>query len=160
MDGGGKNTHKFEAGQWVAIDGMAGVARVVDIDIRRRRARVLLHDQEWVVALKRLLPAAQPALPEPRNMVRVNGATTIRHKVDLHGMRVEEALATVDHALDQAVVSKLASLKIVHGHGTGAVRNAVRHMLATHPHVAFFRFGNPMEGGLACTIAELRAARP
>lgn len=150
----------WQVGQWVAIEGMPGVAQLLTVDVRRRRARVLLHNQEWVVALKRLSSAERPRLPESRKKVRFTykGNTTVRHEIDLHGMRVEDALGAVDYALDQAVVHHLTSLKIIHGYGTGAVRMAVREMLETHPHVAYFRFGNPMEGGLACTIAELRMA--
>lgn len=150
------SSHRLAPGQWVEIEGMSGVARVLKLDLRRRRARVLLHNQEWIVALKRLSPTQPPDPPRPRKMVRVIGGSAIRHQVDLHGLRVEDALAAVDYALDQAIVNDLASLKIIHGHGTGALRLAIREMLATHPHVTTYRFGSPMEGGLACTIAELK----
>ena len=58
--------------------------------------------------------------------------------------------------MDQAVVHHLDRLKIIHGHGTGALRKAIHEFLARHPHVAAYRRGEPHEGGLACTIAELR----
>jgi len=147
-------------GDWVEIEGLAGIGQVLEVDPRRRRARVRVHDQEWVLALKKLKPTAPPKLPEAKNLVRVTGAQAVVHEIDLHGLRVEEALALVDRTLDQAVVSRLLQLKIIHGHGTGAVRLAVRQLLARHPHVAHYRFGGPSEGGLACTIAEIRPARP
>jgi len=139
---------------------MAGVGRVVEVDERRRRARILLNDHEWRLALKRLSPTQPPEMPRPQGMIRVTGTGTIVHEIDLHGLRVEEALEQVDRALDQAVINRLSQLKIIHGHGTGAVRNAVRQRLTRHPHVARYRFGSPVEGGLACTIAEIRFARP
>ena len=128
----------------------------MEVDARRRRARVMVNNQEWVLALKKLTPAQPPELPESINLVRVHGARAVAHEIDLHGMRVEDALAVVDRTLDQAAVNRLLQIKIIHGHGTGAVRKAVRAMLAHHPHVAHFRFGGPAEGGLACTIAEIR----
>ncbi len=151
---------KLTPGAWVEIEGMAGIGKVIEVDERRRRARVLVQNQEWVLALKKLAPTRPPDLPSETNLVKVTGTQSIHHEIDLHGMRVEDALEIVDRALDQAVVSKLPQLKIIHGHGTGAVRNAIRRMLARHPHVAHYRFGSPVEGGLACTIAEIRAAKP
>ena len=74
-------------------------------------------------------------------------------------MRVEEAIEAVDRAIDQAVVNHLTTFKIIHGHGTGALRTAIRQMLARHPHVEAYRFGHPHEGGLACTVADLRQIR-
>lgn len=148
-------------GEWVEIDGMHGVARVMSVDTRRRRVRVMVNDKEWVLALRRLRhTATRPVMPKPQSMVRVYGTSTVRHEIDLHGMRVEEAVTAVDYALDQAVVHRLTQIKIIHGHGTGAVRTAVRKLLVGHPHVALYRFGSPFEGGMACTIAEIRAARP
>jgi len=148
-------------GDWVQIEGLAGIGQVLEVDPRRRRARVRVHEQEWLLALKKLTPTAPPPnLPEAKNLVRVMGAQAVLHEIDLHGMRVEEALALVDRTLDQAVVSRLLQVKIIHGHGTGAVRNAVRQLLARHPHVVQYRFGGPSEGGLACTVAEIRPARP
>lgn len=161
MSDGLKKKQAFEPGQWVEIDGMHGVARVLHVDVHRRRARVMLNDQDWVLALRRLRPTAtRPVKPKPSSMIRFTGCSTIRHEIDLHGMRVEDAVAEVDYALDQAVVHRLTQIKIIHGHGTGAVRTAVRALLVGHPHVAHYRFGSPFEGGLACTIAEIRPARP
>lgn len=162
MSDGRKKAPALEPGQWVEIDGMPGVARLLEVDLRRRRARVQLRTQEWILPLRRLRPSSAPKLPAPRpnTLVRYVGNSVVRHEIDLHGMRVEDALNEVDYALDQAVVHQLSQLKIIHGYGTGRVRTAVRQMLATHPHVSTFRFGSPFEGGLACTIAEIRAARP
>lgn len=150
----------FRPGDWVEIEGMGGIGKIVDVDERRRRARVMVHDQEWVLPLKRLRPTQPPKLLPPINLVRVMSSKAVVHEIDLHGMRVEDAIEAVDQALDQAVVNQLTQLKIIHGHGTGAVRSAVRELLAHHHHVSRYRFGGPAEGGLACTIAEIRQARP
>ena len=153
------------AGDWVRIAGvesLGGEGEVIKIDPRRRRARVRVSGQEWILPIERLTIAQRSAAnAEKPGRIRVRGGgAPVVHEVDLHGQRVEEALEMVDRALDQAVVAHLHQVKIVHGHGTGTMRAAIRRFLANHPHVARYRFGGPAEGGLACTIAELRRPEP
>lgn len=146
----------FAPGDWVEVRGMGGVARVSEIDKRRRSARVAFNDQEWVVKLNRLAPADPPEPPLKKTPKHVINAAPTYHEIDLHGLRVEEALDLAEKAVDQAVVGGLDRVKLIHGHGTGAVRKAIRDMLSKNPHVESFRFGSPMEGGLACTVVELK----
>lgn len=156
------DARQFPVGQWVKVDGMAGAGRIVEVDERRRQARVLVGDKEWVLAFKKLTPTAPPAKekepePPPTAMAYlVGGGSAVVHEIDLHGLRVEEAMELVERTLDQAVVNHLPQVKFIHGHGTGALRNAVRQRLAHHPLVTRYRFGGPAEGGLACTVAEIR----
>jgi DNA mismatch repair protein MutS2 len=147
---------RFRVGDWVRVRGMRGPARVVGFDRRGKRIRVELGDQQWLLEPDRLSPAAPPERPaENPASFAMRAASTLRHEVDLHGMRVEDALEIADRELDRAVVNRLTRFKIVHGHGTGALRKAIREMLDRHPHVAGYRFGEPHEGGLACTVVEL-----
>jgi DNA mismatch repair protein MutS2 len=69
---------------------------------------------------------------------------------------VTEAIGTVDHALDRAVLSGLHEVRIIHGIGTGALSNAVRKHLKTHPQVESHRWGEGHEGGRGVTVARLR----
>ena len=132
----------------------AGVGRVIEIIERRRCARVVIGDQQWIVRLSDLVHAAppEPSAPDPATIIR---AGPVYHEIDLHGLRAEEAIVLAERAVDQAVAGHLDKVKLIHGHGTGALRKAIREMLDRHPHVASYRFGSPMEGGLACTVAEL-----
>jgi DNA mismatch repair protein MutS2 len=150
----------FVAGDWVAVEGMHGAARVVTIDARRGRARVELRDRQWDVPVAKLTPTP-PGEPErpTGSLVHVKGGAPVYYEIDLHGRYVEEALELAERGLDQAVVNHLDRFKIIHGHGRGRVRAAVRKMLDTHPHVESYRFGEPQEGGLACTVALLRQRR-
>jgi DNA mismatch repair protein MutS2 len=56
-------------------------------------------------------------------------------ELHLIGLRVEEALARTDRFLDDAVLAGLPSVRIVHGHGSGRLKSAVRRHLRSHPHV-------------------------
>lgn len=72
------------------------------------------------------------------------------------GQRVEEAIEAVDRALDQALLSGAPRLRVVHGHGTGRLRDALRDHFRRHPAVASLRAGDKNEGGNGATIFEMR----
>ncbi len=76
---------------------------------------------------------------------------TERNTIDLRGERVEEALAAVERFLDQNSLGQ-SSVMIIHGHGTGAVRNAVRSYLKESSYAKSFRPGENHEGGNGVTI--------
>jgi DNA mismatch repair protein MutS2 len=78
--------------------------------------------------------------------------------IDLHGLIVEDAMELLDKFIDSAIVNRAATVKIIHGHGSGRLRNAVRKYLDAHPNVTGYQFGAPWEGGLAVTVARLATA--
>lgn len=79
----------------------------------------------------------------------------VPRELDLHGERVEEALTRVDQFLDRALLASYAEVRIVHGHGTGRLRRAVRSMLGRHPAVGSYRPGSSSEGGDGVTVVHL-----
>ena len=76
--------------------------------------------------------------------------------VDLRGMDAEEATYTVDKYLDEAYLGGLKEVTIIHGKGTGVLRNTITDMLKRHSHVKTYRLGNYGEGGSGVTVAELK----
>ncbi|NLJ80534.1 MAG: endonuclease MutS2 [Firmicutes bacterium] len=82
-------------------------------------------------------------------------SSSIRSEIDLRGKTVAESLALVDKYLDDAFLSSLARVRIIHGKGTGVLREAVQEFLSTHPHVRSAQYGAPNEGGDGVTVAEI-----
>ena len=76
-------------------------------------------------------------------------------QLDMRGWRVEDALEELETYLNDAVMSGMSSVRIVHGKGTGALRAAVRQQLAHHPLVKSFALASPQEGGDGVTIVKL-----
>src|SRR5213594_2963568 len=74
----------------------------------------------------------------------------------LLGQTTDEARDRVEQYLDAAFLAGLASVRLVHGKGTGALRKTVRNLLAGHPLVESFRDGEPSEGGTGATVAALK----
>ncbi len=76
-------------------------------------------------------------------------------ELDLRGQRADEALEMLDRYLDRAYLARLPWVRIIHGKGTGKLRQVVRQALARHPHVQGFESGAPGEGGEGVTVATL-----
>jgi len=75
--------------------------------------------------------------------------------LDLRGYRVEEALDAVENYLDKASLANLTPVYIIHGHGTGALKQAVRDFLKDSPYVAKFRPGEDSEGGDGVCVVDI-----
>ena len=78
-----------------------------------------------------------------------------RTEIDLRGMLGDEAIPQVERFLDDALVSGLRRVDIIHGKGTGALRKRIGQFLKTYPHVKSFRLGEWNEGGAGVTVVEL-----
>jgi DNA mismatch repair protein MutS2 len=78
-------------------------------------------------------------------------------RCDVRGLRADEALREVESFLDRSSYLGPSTIEIVHGHGTGALKKAVREALKNLPYVAEFRPGRMHEGGDGVTIVELRS---
>jgi DNA mismatch repair protein MutS2 len=77
-------------------------------------------------------------------------------ELNVIGQRADEAVEAVDKFLDAASLAGTSHLRIVHGHGTGALRRAIGELLKDHPHVARFNPAPQDQGGSGATVVELR----
>lgn len=99
--------------------------------------------------------------PESFNTARKTTQSTLRRdavksEIDLRGMVLEEAEVAVDKFLDECSMAGLNTVSIIHGKGTGILRQGIQTMLRKHPHVKSFRLGRYGEGENGVTIAELK----
>ena len=81
---------------------------------------------------------------------------SLSQTLDLRGYRVEEALDEVENYLDKASLANLSPVYIIHGHGTGALKQAIRDFLKTSPYVAKFRVGGESEGGDGVSVVDIK----
>jgi DNA mismatch repair protein MutS2 len=77
-------------------------------------------------------------------------------ELNVIGQTTDEAVDAVDKFLDEASLASLSKVRIIHGHGTGALRRAIGALLDGHPHVSRFLPAPPDQGGAGATLVELR----
>jgi DNA mismatch repair protein MutS2 len=78
-------------------------------------------------------------------------------ELDLRGQRAEDALDALDRYLESAFLAGLLYVRIIHGKGTGRLRQVVREALTESPHVSRWENGQDKEGGEGVTVAHLHA---
>jgi len=91
----------------------------------------------------------------PARTSTARGARSVASSLDLRGARVEEALELLETYLDAAARADAGRVTIIHGHGSGAMRDAVRRALGSHPLVREWRPGDRGEGGDGATVVSL-----
>ena len=104
----------------------------------------------------RLVQESAPKKQKSTVMVRSDAASrTVRMECDVRGMALGEALIEVEKYLDQAVMAGMNEVAIVHGKGTGTLRQGIQQHLKRYPHVKSFRLGQYGEGESGVTIVTL-----
>jgi DNA mismatch repair protein MutS2 len=83
------------------------------------------------------------------------GNSGVSPELDLHAKTIDEAMPLVQDYLDEAFRAGIKEVRIVHGKGTGVLRQAVMRELKRHPFVKSFRKGNRYEGSTGATVVQL-----
>jgi DNA mismatch repair protein MutS2 len=141
----------------VGAFGVEGIVKALhdrdaEIDVRGKRLRARLDELRVVV------PAAQAAAQPARIRVHVDlqprqGPLT---ELNIIGCTVDDALSRTEKFLDEALISELRTVRLIHGYGTGQLRRALAGYLQTHPLVANFTSAVPEQGGGGVTVVELK----
>lgn len=109
-----------------------------------------------VSKLSKLKTPASDARQQRIGIVKTTTSRKVPLELDLRGKTVAEALAEIDKYLDSALLAGREQVGIIHGKGTGALRNGVREYLDNHPLVSSHRLGHAGEGGSGITIVTLK----
>ena len=140
--------------------------RIAEIQAGPLRMKVRLEDITAIVGQDDQRGRGQGDQRTQRAEFRPSSGATLRvvaeaaavpDEINVIGLTVEEATEKVDKLLDQAAVAGKNRLRIIHGHGTGALRRGLGEYLRTHPLVARQAHEDAEHGGTAITIVELRA---
>ena len=145
------------------IKGQTSVGQLLSIE--GKMATVLFGQMRTQVKVDRLVPAREPKREEAPTGVSFLGRETqnaMREKalhfqqdIDVRGMRGDEALNAVQHFIDDATQVGMARVRILHGTGTGALRQLIRQYLRTVPSVSDARDEHVQFGGAGITVVDL-----
>ena len=123
-----------------------------EVDVRGKRMRAKVSDLRVL--------GGQPAPPPKPAQVRVNvdmaPRTASLSELNVIGATSDEAVTKVERFIDDAMMSDVKSVRIIHGYGTGQLRRSIAEFLKAHPYVATFGPAPDNQGGGGVTIAELK----
>lgn len=153
----------FKLGESVKVLSMNLIGSVVslpdakgnlDVQMGILRSKVNISDLEIIDEKPNYLQ--KTAKRTGKGKIKMNKSLTVATEINLLGKTVDEAVAELDKYLDDASLAHLSSVRIVHGKGTGALRQGIHKYLKRQKHVKSFRLGAFGEGDAGVTIAELR----
>ncbi|MBX2987054.1 MAG: Smr/MutS family protein [Bdellovibrionaceae bacterium] len=152
-------SRRYPPGSKVFVPSLNGDALVQSTPNSKGEVMVLAGSIRLQLPWQELKPPGKPSNPTP-NLVRRSGGVTIAlhdedRTLDLRGKTVEEAIENLEIALDRAATQKEDRLKIIHGHGTDALKKAVRTYLSRSVYVKKWKAGSSESGGDGVTWAEV-----
>jgi DNA mismatch repair protein MutS2 len=151
---------ELSVGDLVHVRGLNVQGTVQVLPVGSGEAEVAIGSVRLRVDVARLSHASAPETPDEPEAEVVSigyalGPAITSFELDLRGMRAEEALISVEDFLDRALRDGLSEVRIIHGKGTGVLRQAVRELLEHHPLAKSFRQETPDQGGSGATAVEL-----
>jgi DNA mismatch repair protein MutS2 len=147
-------------GQNVLVKGFSTPGEILSLDEKRRQAEVSIQSVLVRIPLNRIsgIVKVKPAEPPKTDIVissQVNKTDDLPRSIDIHGMTKDEAFPVLEQYLDRAHLAGWEQVYIIHGHGTGVLRQMVHQMMRKHPLVSSFRPGDYFEGGTGVTVAKM-----
>jgi DNA mismatch repair protein MutS2 len=143
-------------GDTVYVEGLGTTGQLLTLDdesaeVQVGSFRVRTHVED--LELRSRAADIEEEKPQPSAPRIVTSSPGV--ELDLRGLRVDEVLSRLDKYLDDAFLAGLHLVRIIHGKGTGALQQAVRQELTSHPLVKRYRSGEHGEGGSGVTVAYL-----
>ena len=153
---------ELKEGDQVKIKSVNKKGKVIDLDLDKEEAVVQSGVMKVTVDLKKLEKVENKESKSSTGKVNISNVkqqkvSNISPKLDLRGMRAGEARDKLLKYLDDVILSNLNQIEIVHGKGTGVLRDVVDETLKNYPSVKEYRLGKPKEGGSGVTIVKLES---
>ena len=149
-------------GSAVRIKGLTSVGKIESTD--GKMATVIFGDMRTKMRMERLEPASMPKKEEPHAYVTVSRETRetidnrklhFKQDLDVRGMRGDEAINAVTYFIDDAILVGMSRVRILHGTGSGILRQLIRQYLSTVPNVQSYRDEHVQFGGAGITVIDL-----
>ncbi len=151
----------LRAGDTVYVGAMQSKGEILSVDAKKKRAEVRCGNMRLTVKAEELyrIYEKKPIKDKKQNVQvvrKVSAPAAVQLEINLLGKTVMEAVAEVDAFIDRAVLTGLEEVKIIHGVGTGKLKEGIRNHLRGHKNVGEFRSGVYGEGEAGVTIVKLK----
>lgn len=150
---------KLLLGQSVEVTSMGQVGKVLSLPDKNGNLSVQVGILKMNVNISALAIAKEKKEEKKKGYgIKITTGKTmhVKSEIDLRGYMVDEGIIELDKYLDDAVLSGLESVRIIHGKGTGALRQGVWEFLRRHRHVKDYRMAAFGEGDMGVTVVELK----
>ncbi len=150
---------KLAGGMYVRVESLGAEALVEEVLDDGRKARIRVGNSKATLIVKRddLTAGTKPPKRSVQNViVNVPSASSVSNEIDLRGMMFDEARDALEQFLPAVGMSGWETARIIHGKGSGALRNKIGKYLETHEQVMSFRLGNWNEGSSGVTIVTMK----
>lgn len=147
---------ELKIGQNVLIKKLNQVVILDSLPDKKGNVEIRIGNIKSKIQLNKLAKTDKKVAPHLKKVkVSFDNTDTLLSRLDLRGMHALEAIEYLDEKLDKASLRGLNEITVIHGYGTGALKNAVREYLTTSPYVAKFHYGDETQGRDGVVIVEL-----
>lgn len=153
------SNHDFQVGSYVYYPDNNTYGKIVELDKSKQIATVEFNGIKFKIKTNLLQLSSEEEAKKDNFATSSSYASNIKFdastRLDVRGERVEIALRKVDEFISEAILGNISTVTIIHGKGTGALRQAIQEYLRYHQLVVSFRDGDLVEGGQGVTIVQL-----
>ena len=144
----------FKVGERLFVNSLNQFANVLKINLSKETVQV----QAGILKLEVSLDDVKVVEEKKQKVYNSfsHKKTAVRSEIDLRGKMVDEAVYELETYLDRAVMNSYNEVYVIHGKGTGALREGILNYLKKCPYVQEYRIGGHGEGGLGCTVVTLK----
>lgn len=160
IENGNLEKKDIQLGMLVEVIPFNATGTVISLPNKSNEVQIQIGNTKMNISLSNLNKTKKTLTNENFSTTKVNRNNGSKSKyispeINVIGQNVDEAIYIIDKYLDDCTISNISPIRIVHGKGTGKLREGIHAFLKKHPHVKSFRLGTFGEGEMGVTVVEL-----
>ena len=160
IENGNLEKKDIQLGMLVEVIPFNATGTVISLPNKSNEVQIQIGNTKMNISLSNLNKTNKTLTNENFSTTKVNRNNGSKSKyispeINVIGQNVDEAIYIIDKYLDDCAISNISPIRIVHGKGTGKLREGIHAFLKKHPHVKSFRLGTFGEGEMGVTVVEL-----
>lgn len=160
IENGNLEKKDIQLGMLVEVIPFNTTGTVISLPNKSNEVQIQIGNTKMNISLSNLNKTKKTLTNENFSTTKVNRNNGSKSKyispeINVIGQNVDEAIYIIDKYLDDCTISNISPIRIVHGKGTGKLREGIHAFLKKHPHVKSFRLGTFVEGEMGVTVVEL-----
>jgi DNA mismatch repair protein MutS2 len=151
----GLSTDQIRPGAEIWVQGIPMAAEALSAPDRRGEIDISFGGLRARIGVGQIVRVERQARRVPDQVRLPQAPSAVAEQIEVRGQTLDEALPLIEKFIDDGFRAGVPRLRVVHGKGTGKMRQAVRELLSKHPLVKHFDFAAPAEGGEGVTVVDM-----